>query len=127
MLPHNKEEIINSYIAAYNSFDIDGMCSVLHEHVEFINISNGEISLTLMGLAAFKKQAQEALTFFRERRQHITSILYGDNHVEVEIDYFGVLAKDLPNGQLAGNELKLKGISVFQFHDGMITKLVDMS
>jgi hypothetical protein len=127
MTPHNKEEIIKNYIIAYNNFDIDGMCAQLHPEIEFINIENGETNLTLNGIDAFKAQAKQAEAIFKTRQQEITAIFYGDNHVEVDINYTGILATDLPNGLKAGDEIELKGKSVFQFHDGFIIKLVDMS
>jgi len=127
MTPHNKEEIIKNYIVAYNSFDIDGICACLHPEVEFINIVKGETNLTLNGIDAFKAQAEQAAAIFKKRQQEILTIVYGDNHVEVDIHYTGVVAIELPNGLKAGDEIELKGKSVFQFHDGLILKLVDMS
>ena len=127
MSAHNKEEIIKNYISAYNSFDIDGMCVCLHPEIEFINIDKGEPNLTLNGIDAFKAQAKQAAEIFKVRHQEITAIVYGDNHVEVAIHYTGVFAIDLSNGIKAGDPIEMTGKSVFQFHDGLITKLVDMS
>lgn len=44
-----------------------------------------------------------------------------------EIDYEGVLKVDLPDGLKAGEKIKLKGKSVFQFRDGLIYTLTDYS
>ena len=127
MEPHNKEEIIRNYITAYNTFNLDGMCEVLHSDIEFINISNGEENLSLSGIDAFRQQAETAAKMFKERNQDIVSIVYGDNHVEVDITYNGTFAIDFPDGPKTGDEIKLSGKSIFQFHDGLIIKLVDMS
>jgi len=127
MEPHNKEEIIRNYINAYNNFNVDDMIRVMHTEIEFINITSGETSLTLIGIDAFKAQAEETCRMFKERQQEIISIFYGDNHVEVDMHYKGIFAIDLPNGLKAGDPIEMKGKSVFQFHDGLITKLVDMS
>lgn len=127
MIPHNKEEIIKGYILAYNSFNVDAMCIFLHPEIEFINIDKGEPNLTLNGIEAFKMQAEKAAGIFKTRNQEVTAIIYGDDHVEVDIDYSGICAIDLPNGLKAGDSIEMKGKSVFQFRDGLITKLVDMS
>lgn len=127
MTPHNKEEIIKNYISAYNSFDVAGMCTHLHPEIEFININKGDANLTLNGISAFKAQAEQATAIFKVRHQEIIAIIYGDNHVEVDIHYTGIVAIDLPNGLNAGDPIEMKGKSVFQFHDGLINKLVDMS
>ena len=47
--------------------------------------------------------------------------------VAVEIGYVARLAVDLPNGFKAGEEIKLKGVSVFEFRDKKIIRLVDFS
>ncbi|TCC91896.1 nuclear transport factor 2 family protein [Pedobacter frigiditerrae] len=127
MTPHNKEEIIKNYITAYNSFDLEGMCSQLHAEIEFIYINKGETNLTLNGIDAFKVQAEQTAAMFKARKQEIISIVYGDNHVEVDIHYTGTLAVEFPNGLKVGDDIELKGKSVFQFYDGLILKLVDMS
>jgi hypothetical protein len=50
-----------------------------------------------------------------------------DNKAAIQIDYKSVVAVDLPNGLKAGQELNLKGSSFFEFKDGKILKLVDIS
>lgn len=44
------QKIIENYIDAYNSFDIDRMLSDMHKDIKFENISNGEVNLTTNGL-----------------------------------------------------------------------------
>jgi ketosteroid isomerase-like protein len=48
-----------------------------------------------------------------------------DNWELVELDYWGKLAKDLPEGHKAGQEMRLGGASFFTIRDGRITRLVD--
>jgi hypothetical protein len=45
----------------------------------------------------------------------------------VEIEFEGVLAKDLPNGLRAGETLALKGTSEFVFTNGLMSSIVDKS
>jgi hypothetical protein len=127
MTPPDQEEIIKNYISAYNSFDLDGMFANLHSEIEFINFDKGEVNLTIIGIDAFKVQAKQAALIFKSRHQKITTIVYKGNLVEVDIHYTGILAKGLPNGLKEGDEIELSGKSVFEFHDGLIIKLVDRS
>ncbi|WP_255563236.1 nuclear transport factor 2 family protein [Mucilaginibacter sp. 21P] len=57
---NNREAIINNYIDAYNSFDIDGMMKDMADDVVFENISGGQVNMTLNGLQAFRQQAEQA-------------------------------------------------------------------
>jgi len=68
------------------------------------------------------------LDLFATCKQTITSILHRNNISEITIDYEAKLAKDLPNGPKKGQELRLKGKSIFEFsEDGKVVKLVDVS
>ena len=118
---------IEAYIKAYNTFDIEGMLTQLHSQIEFKNSSNGQVTLALQGLEAFRTQAQQATQFFKQRKQTITNINFTPTQTEVAIDYEGVLAVDLPNGLKAGDKLELKGKSIFRFEDNKIILLEDIS
>jgi hypothetical protein len=121
------QQRIEAYIKAYNNFDVDGMLSTLHPEIEFKNITSGEVTLTIKGLEAFKAQAEQAISLFTQRKQTITCISFDNQQAEVQIDYQGILAVDLPNGLKAGNTLELKGKSVFLFEDNLIRYIEDIS
>ncbi|AIL44743.1 nuclear transport factor 2 family protein [Elizabethkingia anophelis] len=122
-----KEHIIRSYINAYNQFDIPGMVANLHDNIVFKNIQDGETNLLLQGKKEFRQQAELTKTYFKERQQNITSVKHSEDHTEIEIDYYAVLATDMPNGLKKGNELRLTGKSIFKFSDDRIIELTDIS
>ncbi|HEY1055813.1 MAG TPA: nuclear transport factor 2 family protein [Emticicia sp.] len=122
-----REQIIQHYIESYNNFDIEGMLKDLDENVQFENISNGEVNLSTKGLAALKEQAEKAKAFFSSRKQIIKSFQHTDNKAEIEIDYHAVLAIDFPNGLKKGDELNLKGKSIFVFDGSKIIAITDIS
>jgi len=123
----NKEKIIHNYIEGYNQFDIDKMIADFDESIVFENIQDGEINMTLNGIDEFKAQAEKSKEYFSVRKQTIQSFSHDSNAVTIEIDYYAVLAIDFPNGLKAGQELNLKGKSVFEFSDNKIAKLTDIS
>jgi predicted RNase H-like nuclease len=123
----NVEQIITGYIRAYNRFDIQGMLANLHPEIEFENISNGETNLTLKGIEKFREQAEIAKAVFTERHQEVISMKSHGDTTEVEIDYRGVLALDLPMGLKKGDTLELKGKSIFKFSNEKIIQLTDIS
>jgi len=124
---NNKEKIIQNYIEGYNQFDVDKMIADFDESVIFENIQNGEINLTLTGIKEFTVQAEKGKEYFSARKQTITSIKQDEITAIIDIDYYAVLAVDFPNGLKVGQELNMKGKSIFQFLDDKIVKLIDIS
>ena len=49
-----RQKVIEEYIEAYNSFDVEGMLKHLSPKVVFENIANGETNLTIRGIEAFR-------------------------------------------------------------------------
>jgi hypothetical protein len=124
---HDKKSLIERYIRAYNSFDVDGMVALLHPECSFQNISGGQINASAAGISQFRELAEKSKSLFSSRNQTITSYQSKAEIVTVDIDYEGVLRADLPNGLKAGEKIRLKGKSVFNFQDGLIYQLTDYS
>ena len=120
-------ELIESYIHAYNHFDVEGMTQDVDEQIVFENVSQGEVNLHVTGKEAFRKQAEAAKGYFSQRQQTITSWEFDTDIVTVEIDYEAVLAIDFPNGMKAGETLKMKGTSIFTFKGEKIQRIRDIS
>ncbi|MEJ7671971.1 MAG: nuclear transport factor 2 family protein [Chitinophagaceae bacterium] len=110
----DREKIIKNYIDSYNRFDIDEMVIDFDDNIIFENIQNGVTNMSLIGLAAFRQQAEQAITYFTARTQTIKSFKHFDNRTEIEIDYNAVLGMDFPNGMKKGQELDLSGKSIFR-------------
>ncbi len=123
----SREKIIAKYIEGYNEFSIEKMIADFDDSIGFENISNGETTMSLSGIAAFKEQAEQAKVYFSTRRQTVRLFKHHDNQTEIEIDYYAILAMDFPNGMKKGDELKLQGQSIFEFKGNKIIKLTDIS
>ena len=127
MKQQEMKDIIDKYIQAYNSFEIDGMLALMHDDAEFKNISGGNINLTTNGIKEIRSAAEQAKSIFESRYQKINKYNFENNTASIEIDYEGVLSTDVPNGLKSGERLKLKGRSVFKFKDGKIVSHSDYS
>lgn len=123
----NRETIVENYVEGYNSFDVIKMMADFSENIVFENIQNGEITMTLNGLEAFKTQAEAAKNYFSQRQQTIRSFRHEGQQTKIEIEFFGVLAIDFPNGMTKGQEIKLVGRSIFEFKNHKIVRLTDVS
>lgn len=126
-MKEEQKTVIEEYVKSYNHFDIGGMIKNLADDVVFENVSNGKVDLRTEGLEAFKKQAESAKQYFVQRKQTIESWEFNNIKVSIDINYEAVLATDLPNGLKAGDTLKLKGKSEFEFENGQIKKITDKS
>lgn len=123
----DREKIIQNYIDGYNQFDSDKMIADFDDKIVFENIQNDEVNLTLTGLKKFRDQAEEAKKYFSKRFQVVEMFRHSEAKTEIDIDYFAILAMDFPNGMKIGQELKLKGKSVFEFSNDKIVRLTDVS
>jgi hypothetical protein len=124
---NDREKIIKNYIDGYNHFNADKMLIDFDENVIFENIQNGEINMSLTDLKALRQQVEQAKNYFTTRTQTITSFKHSGDETEIEIDYYAILGMDFPNGLKRGDELKLKGKSIFKFLNNKIIKLTDIS
>ena len=124
---NDREKIVKNYIDGYNQFNCDKMLMDFDENVVFVNIQEGEVGMSLTGLKALRQQAEQAKNYFTARTQTIKSFKHLGDETEIEIDYYAILAMDFPNGLKKGDELKLKGKSIFRFLNNKIIKLTDIS
>ena len=124
---NDREKIVKNYIDGYNQFDCDKMFIDFDENVVFENIQEGELTMSLIGLMALRQQAEQAKNYFTARAQTIKSFKHLGDETEIEIDYHAILGMDFPNGLKKGDELKLKGKSIFKFLNSKVIKLTDIS
>jgi hypothetical protein len=122
-----QKQIIENYIKSYNSFHVEGMLRDLHENVIFENFSDDKVNLRTKGLLEFKKQAESAIKYFKERKQNISLWKFQDNKVIINIDFSAIPAIDLPNGIKAGVRFDLHGQSEFTFEGQKIILIRDIS
>ncbi|MFT6334457.1 MAG: hypothetical protein ACJATI_001196 [Halioglobus sp.] len=119
--------MVESYISAYNNFDIAGMVENLDAKVVFENYSNGDITHNTNGLDEFENMAIAGLEYFSSRSQIVMSWDASENTILVDIKYTGGAKIDSPNGIIAGEEIELGGTSEFNFHNKNIIRIVDKS
>lgn len=121
------DEIIRRYIASYNDRDIDGMLACVTDDVVFENISNAGQSMRLDGKAMMRQVAEVSGNAFSYRRQRLTNLVTGEGKAAAEIEFEGRAAVDLPNGVRAGETVKVRGASFFEFRGPLLCRIADYS
>jgi ketosteroid isomerase-like protein len=101
------------------------MLELFAEDAAFESVSNTTGVVRTVGKEELRQLAMMSAEWFEQRRQTATAWVIGGDHVALEIDYWCRLAKDLPDGRKAGQEVKLRGASFFTIRDGRISRLVD--
>ncbi|WP_282636540.1 nuclear transport factor 2 family protein [Sphingobacterium thalpophilum] len=125
---NERTEMVFRYVEAYNQMDLENMISDFADDIIFQNVMNGEKTMELLGIDAFKKQAIEALSYFSTREQAIESMTHSLISTEISINYKAVAAMNFPNGMKKGDVINLQGKSIFEFSaDGKIARLTDIS
>ena len=127
MSPTDIRALVDHYINAYNRKDIDDMLIGVHPQVEFKNISAGVVNASTNGVAELRALAQQSLSLFSERNQKIDSFELQGPVAVATIAFRAVVAADLPNGLKNGQVLNFSGRSEFEFQDGAISKITDIS
>ena len=118
-------EIIETYITAYNTFDLEKMYTLLHQDIVFQNHSKGKLNLTTQGIEEFRQIAEQAKKLFPTRIQKVTNCRFEGDRAEVDIDFEGVFALEIPGWPKVGETITLQGKSIFIFKDGLIASLSD--
>ena len=117
--------LIERYLDRYNARDVEAMLDLFAEDAVFESVSNTTGVIRTTGKEELRRLALMSREYFAQRRQTPASWVMDGAHVAVEIDYWCRLARDLPNGAKAGEEMRLRGASFFTIQDGRIAKLVD--
>jgi len=121
------DDVIARYIQCYNARDIDGMLDCVTDDVVFENISNAGGSMRLDGKDMMRQVAELSGNAFSYRRQKLINVVSGAGKAAAEIEFEGKAAVDLPNGIKAGETVKVRGASFFEFRGNLLCRIADYS
>lgn len=99
----------------------------VHRDVTFENISGGVVNARAEGIDSLKTLALQSLSLFSERQQSILSFETDGARAFAAITFRAVFAMDIPHGPKQGQVLSLSGRSEFEFKDGAICRITDIS
>jgi len=127
LTPDEMRTLVERYIDAYNGMNVDEMLLAVHPDVEFKNVSGGVVNASAAGISELRALAQQSLSLFSERQQVIESFQCEGSKALVSVAFRAVVANDIPNGLKSRQVLSLSGRSEFEFRDGAISKITDIS
>jgi predicted ester cyclase len=106
-----RQQLIETYIAAYNRFDIDGMAAALSSDIRFDNFAGDVKTHETVGIDAFRTLAQASTAMFSQREQSVLALQFDPDEVIATIVFSGTLAADIPDGPKAGATVAMEGPS----------------
>lgn len=118
--------IIQNYLDAYNSKDVDALMDCVADTVVFENVSNSGQSIKIEGRDAFAQLAHQAAAMFVSRNQSVRMAVVDGNNAALEVDWTGTPAVDLGTMK-AGVEVAMRGASFITISDGKLARIVDLS
>ncbi len=119
------KDLFLGYIKAYNARDVSRMLSFFGDNCVFENISAGKVTVRTQGKAELEALARKSADAFSSREQRVRTLRGAQGWLVAEIEYSGVLQTDLAAELKAGDQLELRGVSVFEFSGGKILRLTD--
>jgi predicted ester cyclase len=120
-------EVVYDYVKAYNSYDIHRMEFHLDEFVHFSNTFQGLLNRDTKGLEQFREQAIASSELFENRKQEITSLVLKPESITANISFEGIASKNLGHQLRKGESLFISGKSTFEFKNGKVIRIEDVS
>jgi ketosteroid isomerase-like protein len=117
--------LVERYLHHYNGKNVDALVGLFSAEAVFESVSNTMGIVRTTGREELRRLARQSAEFFASRRQTPVHWVSDGEHVAVEIEYWCRLARDLPDGKKAGEEMRLRGASFFTIRNGQICRLVD--
>lgn len=126
MNSEEKRSVIECFVHAYNSFDVDSMVSLLDPDAEYTCIVDGAVIHGATGIEEFRSLGEQWRLLFSSRKLTIMELYEKANQVVMEISYAAVVAVDSADGLKVGDTLKREGISEIVFRDDKILSITDI-
>lgn len=117
---------VAAYLEAYNRKDVDGMLNCLSPSVSFLDMSGDSVTVSTNGLEEFRALALAGADAFLSRTQDVRNAITVADTTVLEIAFSAVVARDLPNGWMAGQNVSLAGRSRYRVECGQIVEIIDV-
>ncbi|MEM6627727.1 MAG: nuclear transport factor 2 family protein [Pseudomonadota bacterium] len=120
-------DLVETYVRCYNNSDGEGMLACCAPDVVFETISNPGGSLRLTGHAEMREVLDASTRAFTERSHRIVSLLSEGDRAAAETVFTGVAAAELGDGVRPGDNVSIRGATLFEIADGKFARITDYS
>lgn len=121
-----KRSVVDCYVHAFNSFDVEAMISVLQPEITYTCISNGKTVYAVNGIEEFRDLGGLWKNLFSSRKLTIMELYEKGNQIIMEISCSTVMATQSTGGLKAGETLIQEGVSEMSFRDDKILSITEI-
>ena len=123
----NIAELVERYVALNHAGDIDGVLDCCSDDILFETVVNPRGSVRLIGKAQVREVLEGALRAFANREHQLVSLLVQANRAATETIFTGVAQAELGDGVMPGDQIAIRGATIFEEEDGKIVRICDYS
>lgn len=123
----NIADLVERYVTLSNHDDIDGVLACCADNVMFETVMNPRGSMRLQGKDQVREVLAGTMTAFKDRSHRLASIIVQDNRVAAETVFTGTALADLGDGVKLGDQVAIRGSTIFEIENDLIARITDYS
>ncbi len=123
----NIADLVERYVTLSNHDDIDGVLACCADNVMFETVMNPRGSMRLQGKDQVREVLAGTMTAFKDRSHRLASIIVQDNRVAAETVFTGTALADLGDGVKSGDQVAIRGSTIFEIENDLIARITDYS
>ncbi|MFC7292040.1 nuclear transport factor 2 family protein [Hirschia litorea] len=120
-------DLIERYVTLSNHDDIDGVLACCANNVMFETVMNPRGSMRLQGKDQVREVLAGTMAAFKDRSHRLASIIVDGNRVAAETVFTGTALAELGDGVMPGDQVAIRGATIFEVENGLIVRICDYS
>lgn len=120
-------ELVERYINLNNNNDVEGVLECCADDIMFESVMNPNNSVRLSGKDQVREVLVGTIQAFSQRSHRIASLIVDGDRAAAETIFTGVAAAELGGGVNPGDEVSIRGATIFEARDGKIVRVCDYS
>lgn len=120
-------DLIERYVTLSNHDDIDGVLACCANNVMFETVMNPRGSMRLQGKDQVREVLAGTMAAFKDRSHRLASIIVDGNRVAAETVFTGTALAELGDGVMPGDQVAIRGATIFEVENNLIVRICDYS
>ena len=120
-------ELVERYIHRNNENDVEGVMECCADDIVFESVVNPNNTVQLVGKAQVREVLAGAMLAFTNRKHQIASLMADGDRAAAETVFTGTAQAELGDGVNPGDQVTIRGATIFEMRDGLITRICDYS
>lgn len=119
--------LVRRYIDRYNADDVEGMLACCADDVSFETVANLGGASRFDGKEDMRDILSATMRAFRNRCHTLSSLICDGDRAAAETVFSGVATAQLAHDVREGDEITIRGVTIFEARDGRLTRVCDYS